>query len=302
MSNRAKNITLVALAIMLTAAITVEAKLVPLSVPYHNRQIDHQIAEIGFHPGEKLIYEFGWSGLSVAEAEVNTELVNIEGEDFYHFFGSAHTLSVVNLLWKMNDSAESYVRTSDLKPVKFVMKQRENSLKVDAVASFDDDQIVLRKKDEYRGKVKPEKVWEYDNRGAFCPISLAFFTRAIEYGPGDELSFEVIAGTDLYLVTFKVEGREIIEVKAGKYRALRIVPSLQKLTGRIPTGDERKFRSATLWISDDKQRIPLKAESEVFIGAVFGELAAGPITEARILDSQPAPTRNNNHENYQTGF
>jgi Protein of unknown function (DUF3108) len=290
MSNRAKEITLTISVIMLLAAISVEAKLVKLSVPYHNKKIDHKISEIGFDAGEKLVFEFGWSGLSVAEAEINTELVNIEGEEYYHFSGRAHTLSIVNLLWKMNDSAESYVRAGDLKPVKFIMRQRENSLKVDAVASFDEEQIVLRKKDEYRGKVKPEKVWEYDNRGAFCPLSLAFFTRSIAYEPGDELSFEVIAGTDLYLVTFKVEARETIEVKAGKYRALRVVPTMQKLTGRIPTGDERKFRSATLWISDDKQRLPLKAESEVFIGTVFGELTQGPVTEARIVDSDTVAT------------
>jgi hypothetical protein len=37
----------------------------------------------------------------------------------------------------------------------------------------------------------------------------------------------------------------------------------------VPHG---KFRSGSVWISDDADRIPLRAEVDIFIGYVFGEL------------------------------
>jgi hypothetical protein len=36
----------------------------------------------------------------------------------------------------------------------------------------------------------------------------------------------------------------------------------------------RKFRHATIWISDDENRIPLRIEAQIFVGTVFAELQA----------------------------
>ena len=36
----------------------------------------------------------------------------------------------------------------------------------------------------------------------------------------------------------------------------------------------RKFRSGTLWLSNDPDRILLRAEVQVFVGYVFAELAS----------------------------
>jgi len=34
----------------------------------------------------------------------------------------------------------------------------------------------------------------------------------------------------------------------------------------------RKFRRATIWVSDDTDRILLRIEAQVFVGTVFAEL------------------------------
>jgi hypothetical protein len=36
----------------------------------------------------------------------------------------------------------------------------------------------------------------------------------------------------------------------------------------------RKFRRATIWISDDQDRIPLRIDAQIFVGTVFAELYA----------------------------
>jgi hypothetical protein len=34
----------------------------------------------------------------------------------------------------------------------------------------------------------------------------------------------------------------------------------------------RKFRHATIWVSDDRDRILLRIEAQIFVGTVFAEL------------------------------
>jgi Protein of unknown function (DUF3108) len=47
---------------------------------------------------------------------------------------------------------------------------------------------------------------------------------------------------------------------------------LKKLGKNLELEPHRKFRRATVWISDDSDRIILRIEAQVFIGTVFAEL------------------------------
>jgi len=65
-------------------------------------------------------------------------------------------------------------------------------------------------------------------------------------------------------VIFK--GRETIKVKAGKFKALVFKPSMPK--NSLFDGKD----SITAWFSDDKNRIVLKVEADMFIGSAGVEL------------------------------
>ncbi len=58
--------------------------------------------------------------------------------------------------------------------------------------------------------------------------------------------------------------------------ALRLSLQVLKLKVKKGNPDEAveysKFRSGTVWVSDDELRLPLRAEVNVFIGFVYGEL------------------------------
>lgn len=62
-------------------------------------------------------------------------------------------------------------------------------------------------------------------------------------------------------------------MRAGKFRAIRIsVDSIQRVKDDGSLVPNKRFRSATIWISDDATRQILRVQSQVFVGSVFLEL------------------------------
>jgi len=69
-----------------------------------------------------------------------------------------------------------------------------------------------------------------------------------------------------------VTGREKISVHAGSYNAIKVDLQLNKIGKNLELEPHRKFRRATIWLSDDADRIILRIEAQVFVGTVFAEL------------------------------
>ena len=79
-------------------------------------------------------------------------------------------------------------------------------------------------------------------------------------------------GTNSDPATLTVVGRETISVHAGSYRAIKIDLHLNKVGKNLELEPHKKFRRATLWVSDDSDRILLRIEAQIFVGTVFAEL------------------------------
>ncbi len=70
----------------------------------------------------------------------------------------------------------------------------------------------------------------------------------------------------------RASGHEKISVRAGIYNAIKIDLQLHRLGKNLELEPHRKFRRATIWVSDDSDRIILRTEAQIFIGTVFAEL------------------------------
>ena len=78
--------------------------------------------------------------------------------------------------------------------------------------------------------------------------------------------------TNAYLATLTVVGREKISVRAGSYNAIKIDLQLSRVGKNLQLEPHRKFRRATIWISDDPDRLVLRIDAQIFVGSVFAEL------------------------------
>ncbi len=110
----------------------------------------------------------------------------------------------------------------------------------------------------------------------FDVIGGGLFVRSQPLRTGDTVGLVCYPGDSPYFATLRVERRETLRVMGRDWPAIRMALSLRRLEvkDRRPAGDVQhgKFRSGTVWLSDDDRRIPLRAEVTVMVGYIYAEL------------------------------
>lgn len=219
-----------------------------------------------FDGGERTEYRASWNGIPVASAEIQSAPLFIEGKKFYRVKVQARTWRYLELIWKMRDVIESTFEAKTLYPRRFIFRQRENRKKIDTTADFDP---VGKKWIVSRQQGATIKHFEFVSQHTMDPISAVYLARSLDFKVGDTLRMEVFGGNSRYLVIMDIIGREQVTVKAAVFEAYKIVPRVMNLTS---SGYAGRVRQATIWISADEKRRPLKIVSQVFIGYVSIEL------------------------------
>ena len=70
----------------------------------------------------------------------------------------------------------------------------------------------------------------------------------------------------------EVAGREKVKVPAGSYDAIKCQLSLQEVDKHLKLAPHQKFKRASVWVSNDRDRIILKIQADIFVGSVWCEL------------------------------
>jgi hypothetical protein len=83
---------------------------------------------------------------------------------------------------------------------------------------------------------------------------------------GDTISVKGFFEDEFYNFRIVYRGKETIKVKAGKIRTIVFRPVMPK--NKVFDGEN----SVTAWFSDDKNRIPIKIDANMFIGSAGVEL------------------------------
>lgn len=158
--------------------------------------------------------------------------------------------------------------------------------------SFSQSEVYAKKRVETEAVSKPDGLWyirrvetDPNNRPRWKRVKVApvrdivsgmLFLRSLPLADGDRIGFIAFPGDSPFLCEVRVERREPVRVGGRSVPAIRLSFQLH----RIDTAHENrlvehgKFRSGTVWVSDDTDRIPLRAEVQIFIGYVYGELTA----------------------------
>jgi hypothetical protein len=211
-------------------------------------------------------YGFGWSGFPGATAEVR---LNKATGDRLQLDLTAHTIGLVRSLWKFDASHTSIIEAATLHPV--AVKQVENVRKKKTVTdlSFGVDGVTS-KVTETPGKGAKVRRFEFPH--LFDLQSALLYLRSQSLQERSVQRIVVYPATSAYLATVTVLGRERITVPSGTYNAIKFNLQLNKIGKQGELEPHRKFRRATVWISDDPDRVLLRIEAQIFVGTVFAEL------------------------------
>jgi hypothetical protein len=228
-------------------------------------------------------FEFGWQGLGaqarIAAAEAEAEVVErvADGKKEIVIQGKARTKGWVSALWKMRDRVESVVDAETLRVKRYVIEQRENDDHTQTTVTFlpDRREAVTEKIRYHKPLEHPRRRTESRRRrySSLDPASLAYAMRGIPLDT-DKKELEVAFFDGKY--TFRIHavprGSGPLEVKAGKFDAYRIRVRVSDVDRPPKPGRKPKIIHAELWVSAGPERVPLKIESDTFVGQVYGEL------------------------------
>jgi hypothetical protein len=213
-------------------------------------------------------YRFGWAGLTAATGEVH---FTKPSQDRLQLEGTGKTIGFVRALWKLDVNYHALANAETLRPVETRQTENFRSKKVATQLTFTNIGVI-RARTEDQGGAVDTKTRSFSFPNLFDLHSAMLYLRSQPLRDRNIQRVVVYPATSAYLATVAVLGREKISVRAGNYAAIKIDLQLNRIGKKLDMEPHRKFRRATVWISDDNDRILLRIEAQVFVGTVFTEL------------------------------
>ena len=212
-------------------------------------------------------YRFGWSGFTAATGDVH---FTKPSENKFQLEGTGRTIGLVRALWKLDVNYQAAATADTLRPIETQQTENYRSKKIATHLTFTNNGVT-RARTEGKGAAAA-KTRQFNFPNLFDLFSAMLYLRSQPLK--DHSVYRVVAypATNAYLATVTVIVREKISVHAGSYSAIKLDLQLKRIGKHRELEPHRKFRRATIWVSDDAERLLLRIEAQVFVGAVFAEL------------------------------
>ncbi|MEY2543101.1 MAG: hypothetical protein QOE81_562 [Verrucomicrobiota bacterium] len=212
-------------------------------------------------------YHFGWSGFTAGVADMHFTKTT---DKRFQLEATGRTIGLVRAWFKLDASYRGLANAETLRPIESKQTEIYRRKKLVTDLTFTDGGVSRTRTEGTTAKAaKP-----FSFPSLFDLHSALLYLRSQPLSDRSIYRIVVYPATSAYLTTITVLGRERVTVRAGTYNAIKVDLQLKRLGKNLELEPHRKFRRATVWISDDANRIPLRIEAQIFVGTVFAELQA----------------------------
>ncbi len=232
------------------------------SSAYSQKQL-REINNVAFKRGEILKFRIHYGFVDAGEAvlEVKKEVKDIGGRPSYHVVGTGRTLGAFDWFFKVRDRYESVIDERAMVPWLFIRRVNEGGYIINQNVSFD----------HYRDSARSEKKTISIPENTQDLISAFYYARTIDFSNaqiGDQFHISGYLDDQIIPLNLKFLGREEVKTKHGNFRCLKLRPMLQE--GRVFKEQE----DMTVWVSDDKNHIPVRVQTNILIGSIKMDLTS----------------------------
>lgn len=237
--------------------------LVYVSSALHAQSAYRKLNNEAFKRGEKLTYRihYGFIDAAIATIEITEENKKFGDRNTLHVVGIGKSKGSFDFFFKIRDRYETYIDEEALIPWFFGRRIDEGGYKMSQDYIFYHDQ----KKVNANGKMI--NIWQNTQD----MLSGFYLARTMDLGAAKEgqlFTVPTIVDGEMYNLQIKFKGRETIKSDWGRIRCLKFVPVLQK--GRVFKHEE----DMVVWLSDDKNHIPIRAKADILFGSLKMDLIA----------------------------
>jgi hypothetical protein len=234
-------------------------------------QSSNEEQERAFQEGEYFKFEMSYSGfLKAGNATLSVKDANLNGKPVYHVVGKGWTTGAIKWFFKVRDRYESYFDKETGTPYKFIRKIDEGGHTKDIEINFDHENKIAEVNNKKHKEIK-KITTEKDVQDM---VSMYYYLRnnidVNSLNIGDEIKTNMFFDEENYGFKLKYLGRETIKVDINgsdfRVKTLKFRPYV--MAGRVFKEEE----SLTLWVSADKNKVPLKIKADLAVGSLRADL------------------------------
>jgi len=222
------------------------------------------VPNTSFKAGEFFEYKIKYGILSVGEAtvEVSPQIYSVNNRACYRVNIFGRTTGLTDL-FRIRNTYRSYLDTSAILPQKFLMSLQENSYKKDQVIVFNHNgnSALREQNNEKKAFNLPNNIHDV--------VSGYYFLRTLDFSKmkvGDAISSPMFFDDEIYNMRIKYNGKAVLKTKFGKIDVIKLNPIL-------PQNEMFKGENAIrIWVSDDKNRVPIRIELDFAVGSASMEI------------------------------
>ena len=221
-----------------------------------------------FDSGEWFKFRIHYGIFTASYATVSVQDDFIGGKEVYHVKGRGKSTGLLSLFFKVDDDYQTYINKQTDAPLKFIRKIDEGGHTKDVEIDFDHHLKIAHVNDKKHHSKKSYKIKKgtQDMMSAFYYLRNNVDTKRLVNG--QEFKINMFFDKENFDFKLKFIGREFVETKFGKVASLKFKPYVQ--SGRVFKEQE----SLTVWISDDKNKIPLRLQADLAVGSIKADLEA----------------------------
>ncbi len=218
-----------------------------------------------FNEGEFLKFKINYGFINAGFASLEIVDTIVDNQPLHHIIGKGWSAGMVHLFFPVEDDYQTFIHKETMLPYHFIRKINEGGYTKDKEIFFDYSKLEARVIDH---KHDTEKTFAIKNDIQDL-LSTLYYLRSLDLS---ELNVDEVISVNMFLdneiIKFKLifKGKEVINTKFGKVKTMIFNPLVQE--GRIFKENE----SVTVWITDDKNKIPIKIKAAVLVGSLKAEL------------------------------
>ena len=211
-------------------------------------------------------YVYGWSGMTAATSEA---YLHRGEQQTFVLEGRGRTVGLARVLWKFDLSYRSVVNAQTLRPLEAHQVETARGKRIETNLKFSNEGVNSRR---LEGNRATPTVKDFASENLYDLHSVFLYLRSQPLRDRSVYRVAVYPANSTYVATLSVLGREHIRVRPGSYNAIKLDLKLQRVSKKGDHEPHRKFKRATIWLSDDNDRVLLRIESQIFVGTVTAEL------------------------------
>lgn len=218
------------------------------------RKIENKAFNIGEYLKFKVKYGIIPAGTAIIEI---ADTLRYNGMKCFKVTSVAHSNGFVSAFYRVRDTVISYIDYDGIFSHYFRKRLMEGSYQTEKVTEFDQRRhLAITGEDTIRTYAFVQDAF-----------SALYYARTLEVLPGNDLNIDNHTDKKNYPLKIIVHGKETVEVPAGKFDCIIVEPVMRA------EGIFKAKGSIKIWLTDDRYKIPVKMQTEVFfLGSIHANL------------------------------